>query len=411
MHPKRVEERVVAADRDQHVDPAILDYAERMWREVERALTGDGVREKRGHVVRPYATGVRARRVQERAARAVDRPYHTGVERQEPLVRGLGPVGVVVEEAGPAAPDADDLVPFARDAVDHGLDGRVETRHVAASRQDSDPQPAASPSSSSFPDAGGGTRTHTPSRTPDFESGASTSSATPAGSLIVLARPMRYRTSRCPLSKVDRTATEADTFAEHVRELRRRDHVARAPESRRRIGLKAKRAMWFLALLVGALAFVAAGCGGDDEGGGGSVEALPSSSCTAIEYEGDGDPDDLIASDLPLQGASRLQSLQINAAIRQELKNREWKAGDYNIGFQACDDATAQAAKWDSGKCSQNANAYAANDKLVGVVGTFNSGCAAIIIPVLNQAPDGGIAMVSPANTYAVLDGQPAGRL
>ena len=167
--------------------------------------------------------------------------------------------------------------------------------------------------------------------------------------------------------------------------------------------MKAKRAMWFLALLVGALAFVAAGCGGDDGGGGGDVEALPSSSCTAIEYEGDGEPDYLIASDLPLQGASRLQSLQINAAIRQELKNREWKAGDYNIGFQACDDATAQAAKWDSGKCSQNANAYAANDKLVGLVGTFNSGCAAIIIPVLNQAPDGGIAMVSPANTYPCL--------
>ena len=51
----------------------------------------------------------------------------------------------------------------------------------------------------------------------------------------------------------------------------------------------------------------------------------------------------------------------------------------------------------------QNANAYAANDKVIGVIGTFNSGCAAIIIPVLNQAPDGGIAMVSPANTYPCL--------
>ena len=163
------------------------------------------------------------------------------------------------------------------------------------------------------------------------------------------------------------------------------------------------KTVWFVALLVAAMALVAAGCGGDDGGGGGDVEALPSSSCTAIEYEGDGDADYLITSDLPLQGASRLQSLQINAAIRQELKNRDWKAGDYNIGFQACDDSTAQAAKWDAGKCSQNANAYAANDKLVGVIGTFNSPCAAIIIPVLNEAPDGGIAMVSPANTWPCL--------
>jgi branched-chain amino acid transport system substrate-binding protein len=158
-----------------------------------------------------------------------------------------------------------------------------------------------------------------------------------------------------------------------------------------------------LGLLVAALSLVAAGCGGDDGGGGGEVEALPSSSCTAIEYEGEGDPDYIVASDFPLQGSSRTQTEQIVAAIKFELGERDWKAGDYNIGFQSCDDATAQAAKWDSGKCSQNANNYAANDKVIGVIGTFNSGCAAIEIPVLNQAPEGGIAMMSPANTYTCL--------
>ena len=169
-----------------------------------------------------------------------------------------------------------------------------------------------------------------------------------------------------------------------------------------------KKGMLARRLLVAALALVAAGCGGDD--GGGAPEALPSSSCTAIEYEGDGDPDYIVASDLPLQGASRTQTVQIVEAIRYQLEQQDWKAGDYNIGYQSCDDATAQAGKWDSGKCTPNANAYAANDKVIGVIGTFNSGCAAIIIPVLNQAPDGGIAMVSPANTYVCLT-QPAGRL
>jgi branched-chain amino acid transport system substrate-binding protein len=153
-------------------------------------------------------------------------------------------------------------------------------------------------------------------------------------------------------------------------------------------------------LLVAALALVASGCGGGD---GGEVTALPSSSCTALEYEGEGDPDYLVATDLPMQGSSRTQTEQIVAAVKYELEQREWKAGDYNIAFQACDDATAQAAKWDSGKCSANANAYAANDAVIGVIGTFNSGCAAIIIPVLNEAPDGGIAMISPANTYPCL--------
>ena len=154
-------------------------------------------------------------------------------------------------------------------------------------------------------------------------------------------------------------------------------------------------------LLIALVALVAAGCGGSD--GGGAPEALPSSSCTAIEYEGDGDPDYLIVSDLPLQGASRTQTVQMVDAIRYVLKQADFKAGDYKIGYQSCDDATAQAGKWDSGKCSANANAYAANDKLLGVIGTFNSGCAAIIIPVLNQAPDGGIAMISPANTLVCL--------
>ncbi len=166
------------------------------------------------------------------------------------------------------------------------------------------------------------------------------------------------------------------------------------------MSLKTK-SLTLVGLLIALVALIAAGCGGSD--GGGAPEALPSSSCTAIEYEGDGDPDYLIVSDLPLQGASRTQTVQMVDSIRYVLKKADYKAGDYKIGYQSCDDATAQAGKWDSGKCSANANAYAGNDKLLGVIGTFNSGCAAIIIPVLNQAPDGGIAMISPANTLVCL--------
>jgi branched-chain amino acid transport system substrate-binding protein len=170
-----------------------------------------------------------------------------------------------------------------------------------------------------------------------------------------------------------------------------------------------------LALLTGALALAAAGCGGDDEstdgegeeaGGGPSlpeVTALPSASCTDIEYEGQGEPQVLIATDMVLQGSSRTQTLQIVEATRQILDQAGWKAGEVNVGFQSCDDATAQAGKWDPGKCSQNANAYAENPSLLAVIGTFNSGCAAVELPILNQAPGGGLAMVSPANTYVCL--------
>ena len=182
------------------------------------------------------------------------------------------------------------------------------------------------------------------------------------------------------------------------------------------MNLRKRGLLSVLALLVAALALLASGCGDDDDdsagggdtteasgGGGGSIESLPSSSCTALEYEGEGDPDVLIASDFPLQGSSRTQTIQIIEAIRYLLEEADWKAGDHSVAFQSCDDATAQAAQWDSGKCSTNAQAYAANESVIGVIGTFNSGCAAIEIPVLNQAPGGGVAMISPANTYVCL--------
>ena len=69
------------------------------------------------------------------------------------------------------------------------------------------------------------------------------------------------------------------------------------------------------------------------------------------------------------------------------------------IGYQSCDDSTAQAGAWDSAKCASNGRAYAGNQSVIGVVGTFNSGCAKIIVPVLNRANPGPVAMVSPANT------------
>jgi branched-chain amino acid transport system substrate-binding protein len=171
----------------------------------------------------------------------------------------------------------------------------------------------------------------------------------------------------------------------------------------------------FLGLLlvaVAALALIASGCGSkkssssnnnNTSGGGGSVTALPASSCQGIYYQGSGKPDYIIASDLPLQGSSRTQTIEMTKAIKFDLKQHNFKAGSYNIGYQSCDDSTAQAGKWDSGKCSANGHAYADNKKVIGVIGTFNSGCAEIIIPILNRAADGPVGMVSPANTYVGL--------
>ena len=154
------------------------------------------------------------------------------------------------------------------------------------------------------------------------------------------------------------------------------------------------------ALIAGALVFVSVSSAGSSKQ---SLTPLPSSSCSPLVYKGSGSPQFILASDLPLQGSGRTQTIEMTKAIQFVLANAGWKAGKYTLGYQSCDDSTAQAAAWDSAKCSANANAYARNKDVIGVIGTFNSGCSAIIIPILNRAAGGPIGMISPANTYTGL--------
>ena len=161
-----------------------------------------------------------------------------------------------------------------------------------------------------------------------------------------------------------------------------------------------RRKLSFLALgAVVAAAAVIVGYSGTARGAARAISPLPSSSCGPVVYKGSGSPDYIIPSDLPLQGAIRHQTLQISRAILWALADRGWKAGQYKIGYQSCDDSTAQTAGWDSAKCATNGRLYASNKSVIGVIGTFNSGCAKIIVPILNRAGGGAVGMVSPANT------------
>ena len=155
----------------------------------------------------------------------------------------------------------------------------------------------------------------------------------------------------------------------------------------------------FLAL-VGAAVTVAAvtvGYSSNAHGATGGISPLPTSSCGPVVYKGSGSPDFIVASDLPLQGAIRHQTVEVSRAELWALAAAGFKAGSYKIGYQSCDDSTAQTGGWDTAKCATNAHLYANNKSVIGVLGTFNSGCAKIIVPVLNRA--GPLAMISPANT------------
>jgi branched-chain amino acid transport system substrate-binding protein len=140
-----------------------------------------------------------------------------------------------------------------------------------------------------------------------------------------------------------------------------------------------------LILLIGAMTFLAAGCGGEEEGGGGGGTTA-----------GGGGKTVKIVSDLPLQGSSAAQTEQMNNAIKLYLSDQGNKAGDYTIEFEAFDDSTAARGAWDEATCAANARKYVEDESIVGVIGTFNSGCAKIEVPIANEAS---LAYVSPANT------------
>ena len=134
-----------------------------------------------------------------------------------------------------------------------------------------------------------------------------------------------------------------------------------------------------------ALASMAlAACGGGDSTGSSS---------------GGGGKKLIISSDLPLQGASKDASDSTNNAIRLYLEQVGNKAGKYDVEFKTYDDSTAAKGAWDDATCAKNAADHVANADEVAVMGTYNSGCAKIEVPVLNADPSGPMLMVSHANT------------
>ncbi|CAA9533252.1 MAG: hypothetical protein AVDCRST_MAG67-4444, partial [uncultured Solirubrobacteraceae bacterium] len=126
--------------------------------------------------------------------------------------------------------------------------------------------------------------------------------------------------------------------------------------------------------------------------------ALPADTCGRVVYGGEGTPDRLLVSDLPLRGGPNLPTRQMSQAVAFVLRERGFRAGRFTIGYQSCDDSTTQSGIFDAAKCAANAKAFAANAKVIGVVGPYNSACALQQIPIANTAPGGGLAMISPTN-------------
>ncbi len=138
MHAQGVGERVVATDRNEHVDLLALQHPERMGREIERAVTVGLILEKLRHFLGPHVGRVGPRGVQEGATGPVDRANPGYVERLEVLVPCLRVIRVGVKQSPPAVLDADHGVTFVHDPVDNRLDAGVETGNVSPACENAD---------------------------------------------------------------------------------------------------------------------------------------------------------------------------------------------------------------------------------------------------------------------------------
>lgn len=117
--------------------------------------------------------------------------------------------------------------------------------------------------------------------------------------------------------------------------------------------------------IAGALALAACSGGSDDAAAGGDVL--------------------VVGTDLPLQGASADASKSTNEVAALVLEQAGGKAGDFTVEIKEYDDSTAAKGAWDDAACAKNAQDHVANTAEVAVMGTYNSGCAKIIIQCLTR--------------------------
>ena len=160
-----------------------------------------------------------------------------------------------------------------------------------------------------------------------------------------------------------------------------------------------------------AAATLVAACGADTSAPTDGPPARPvhSANCSPVSYGRPGRPRFLIVNNYSYQGPHKAHGVQAAQAIKMVLADRGWRAGPYTIGLQACEETSARTGQPSAEKCRRNAQAFAQDRSVLGVIGPLSSYCAASMLATLNRAPDGPLADISGSNTYVGLTRAAAG--
>lgn len=107
-----------------------------------------------------------------------------------------------------------------------------------------------------------------------------------------------------------------------------------------------------------------------------------------------------VYSSLPLVGPGAAQARAILTGIRLALAQAHHRAGQLAIHYASLDDASGAAGGWSPTATAANASRAVADPHAVYYIGELSSDASEVSIPILNL---GGIAQLSPTNTYAGL--------
>jgi branched-chain amino acid transport system substrate-binding protein len=162
-----------------------------------------------------------------------------------------------------------------------------------------------------------------------------------------------------------------------------------------------------VALAVAALVAPLCACGASDEGKHGSesgsvpVEQLVrATGCSKVTHGGTEEPDYIVAASASLQGQFTDHGIQVVQALQSVMEARRWRAGNYRVGLQVCNESPRSGPPSDPAKCRRNARAFARNPRVIAMIGPYSSGCAAEMLPILNRAPGGPVTAIGASTTY-----------
>jgi hypothetical protein len=109
----------------------------------------------------------------------------------------------------------------------------------------------------------------------------------------------------------------------------------------------------FIAALAAAVALTSAACGDSEQPSNvPPARGVASSGCGSVTYGGDGRPDFLTAVTTPLEGEYTGHGVQISQALKMVLGERGWRAGDYGVGLQICDEVAESGDAASPAKCA-----------------------------------------------------------